>query len=337
MIRNNPAVSVIIPMYNAEKYIGECLTSLANQTLQDFEIIVADDCSTDGSREVVGQFFSHFGDRLRLMMLKPNSGCAAIPRNFAMAEARGKYVYFLDGDDLLTSSALEELYEVAERFNADVVHSEKCFAFFEADGLSGAEAVSFQTGRFVTRPTLETFDIGERLRGFVHKRYIWWACNKLFNRQFLRDNQINFLPLKRFEDFFFVLRCLVAARNYVRVPFVSYCYRLRDDSLSHKVQDAVSLSTDMLKIFRVLDKFTDDEKFFRDNPQYKYPLLNFFLHEQLPMIAEGFFGPGDLKPAEVFEFFREKIFSANPKDNVTLTAYLFVALLEGLVETRGAQ
>ncbi|MBQ6297085.1 MAG: glycosyltransferase family 2 protein [Selenomonadaceae bacterium] len=54
--KNNPAVSVIIPMYNAKKYIGECLTSLANQTFQDFEVIIADDCSTDNSRSIVNRF-----------------------------------------------------------------------------------------------------------------------------------------------------------------------------------------------------------------------------------------------------------------------------------------
>lgn len=326
MTMQNPAISVIVPLFNAESYIGECLTSLANQTFQNFEIIVADDCSTDNSRAVVENFFSQFGDRLKLMIISPNSGCAAAPRNFAMSAACGEYVYFLDSDDLLTETALEELYEVAERFNADVVHSEKCIAFFEANGQICAESVSYQEGEFVTKPTLETFDIGERMNGFIQKRFIWWGCNKLFRRQLLVDNKITFPALKRFEDFVFVLRCLIAARSYVRVPFVSYCYRLREDSLSHEVQDALSFSEEAIKTFRILDDFMNGEKFFRDNPQYKYPLLDFFMDGRLEVIAEGFFAKNNLEPADVFEFFREKIFSLNPQDNVALTAYLFVAL-----------
>ena len=89
-----------------------------------------------------------------------------------MEAARGKYVYFLDADDLLTETALEELYNVAENFNADVVHAEKTFAFFDEDGISCAEPISFQTGEFVTAPTLETFDLEKRVTDFIGKRYL---------------------------------------------------------------------------------------------------------------------------------------------------------------------
>ena len=123
MTEKNPAVSVIVALYNAEKYIGECLTSLANQTLKNFEIIVVDDCSTDNSRAVVENFFAKFGDRLKLAKLNKNSGRPGIPRNFALEAAHGKYVYFLDADDLLTATTLEELHTAAEKFNADVVHA----------------------------------------------------------------------------------------------------------------------------------------------------------------------------------------------------------------------
>lgn len=324
-----PAISVIIPMYNAEKYIGECLTSLASQTFQDFEVIVVDDRSTDNSRAVVENFFATFGDRLNLIRLSSNSGCAAVPRNYAMTKARGKYVYFLDSDDLLTDTALAELCEVAECFNADVVHAEKCLAFFEVNGKICADPVSFQEGAFVTEPTLETFDISERIKGFTQKRFMWWSWNKLFRRQYLLDNQITFPALKQFEDFVFVLKCLVTARNYVRVPFVNCCYRLREDSLSHKVQDPVSFLEDSIKIFRVLDDFMSGEKFFRDNPQYKYPILDLFMEGQLKLTAKAL---STIEPAALFNFFCEKIFSANPQANIALTTYLFIKLNKKILE-----
>ena len=134
-IRNAPpqstyAISVVIPMYNAEKYIGECLTSLANQTFQDFDVTVVDDCSTDNSRAVVNKFLDTFGGgRLKLKKLSKNSGYPGLPRNSALDMVRGKYVYFLDSDDFLSETAFEELYTVAEKFNADVVHGEKYFVF----------------------------------------------------------------------------------------------------------------------------------------------------------------------------------------------------------------
>lgn len=323
--KNNPAVTVIIAMYNAENFIGETLTSLAAQTFKNFEVIVVDDCSTDNSCAVVGNFSATFGDRLKIARLSKNSGFPGIPRNFALEAARGKYVYFLDADDLLTETALEELYDVAESFNADVVHAEKCLAFFEEDGISGAEPISFQTGEFVTAPTLETIDVGKRVADFISKRYLWWACNKLFRRQFLRDNKIKFSAIKTFEDFLFAFKCLVAAKNYVRVPFVSYFYRVRKNSLSHMSRDAVELSTTMIKVVGELDNFMNGRKFFRENYQARYALLDFFIRERLEVIAKNFFVASNLDPAEVFDFFREKIFSANQNDNAALTAYLFVA------------
>lgn len=325
MAKKNPSVSVIMAMYNAEQYISECLTSLVNQTFQDFEIVIVDDCSTDSSCALVKNFSEAFGDRLRLAKMENNSGCASIPRNFALEAACGKYVYFLDSDDLLTETALEELYTVAENFNADVVHAEKCFAFFDEDGKFSAEPVSTQTGNFVTEPTLETFDIGERVTAFTQKKFIWWACNKLIRRKLIVDNKITFPTLRSFEDFVFAFKCLIVAKNYIRVPFISYFYRIRKNSLSHEKNDGVIISVNSIEVVKALDNFMDSQKFFHDNPQYRYAVLDFFIQERLEVIANNFFIANDLSPSEVFDFFRKKIFSLKPEENVALTSYLFVA------------
>ena len=323
--KNYPAISVIVAMYNAEKYIGECLTSLTEQTFQNFDVIVVDDCSTDSSCALVENFSAMFGDRLKIAKLAKNSGCAGIPRNFALQAARGKYVYFLDSDDLLTATALEELYTVAENFGADVVHAEKCLAFFDADGKSSAEVISNQSGNFVTEPTLETFDIGARVTAFTQKKFLWQVWGKLYRRKLIVDNKITFPALRSFEDFVFVFKCLTAAKNYVRVPFVSYYYRIRKNSLSHKTADGVKISLTAIEVVKELDKFMGGQKFFRDNPQHRYAILDFFIQERLEVIAKNFFVTSNLSPEEVFDFFREKIFSSKPEDNVALTSYLFVA------------
>lgn len=319
-------ISVIIPVYNAEKYIGECLTSLARQTFADFEVIVVDDCSTDNSRAVVENFFATFGDRLKFATLSANSGFPGIPRNIALEAVRGDYVYFLDADDLLTATALEEYFIVAEKFQADVVHAEKYFEFTDAGGLNCAEVVSLQTGEFVTEPTLETFDITARLDAFMQKKFLWWACNKLFRRNFLRDNKIIFPATKGFEDFVFVLRCLVAAKNYVRVPNVSYFYRIRDDSISHGDDGLAKFFDNMLAVVKSMDDFMANEKFFADNPNYRYALTDFFVQERLGTFERKIFLEAGYDAGEVFAFFRDEIFSRKPEDNVAFTAYLFVAM-----------
>ena len=96
-----PAVSVIIPIYNAEKYIEQCLKSLLNQTLKNFEVIVIDDCSTDNSAKIVEKFMDlqDWQERFSFAQISPNTGRPGIPRNIAIKHAKGKYIYFLDSDD----------------------------------------------------------------------------------------------------------------------------------------------------------------------------------------------------------------------------------------------
>ena len=118
-----PAISVIIPMYNAQQYVRECLDSLLAQTFQDFEVIVVDDCSTDNSFAVVKNYMPRFKGRLRLAQTAKNSGGGGyIPRNIGLEMATGEYVYFMDADDFILLSALETLYEAAIIYDADVVY-----------------------------------------------------------------------------------------------------------------------------------------------------------------------------------------------------------------------
>ena len=86
-------VSVIIPMFNEEKYIGECLESILAQTFKDFELIVVNDCSTDSSVEVVESYAEKFGGRLKLFSTEKNSGSGAVPRNKGLNFSCGEYIF----------------------------------------------------------------------------------------------------------------------------------------------------------------------------------------------------------------------------------------------------
>ena len=94
--KNFPEISVIIPMYNSEKFIGECLDSVFAQTFQDFEIIVVDDCSTDKSCEIVENYVKNFGKKIKLIRRKKNSGSGGEPRNDGVKNSCGKYLFFLE-------------------------------------------------------------------------------------------------------------------------------------------------------------------------------------------------------------------------------------------------
>lgn len=322
----NPAVTVIIPMFNTEEFIAECLSSLLNQTFQNFEVIVADDCSTDNSRAVVQKISADFNGKLKMLKLSKNSGRPGIPRNFALDAARGKYIFFLDSDDLLSENALENFFNVAESFQADVVHAEKCVSFVEEDGQIYSEVISNQTGDFVTEPTLETFDFGERVTDFTRKRYLWWACNKLFRRKFLVDNKIKFPATSVFEDFVFAFMCLVVAKNYVRVPFVSYHYRRRENSMSKKdVIVGEKFMDDLIGNVKQLTDFMFGQRFFVDNPVYVYSVTDFFMQHQFENFTNAVLFSPNYDLGTVYNFLVKDVFAHKKKDTVALTAYLFVA------------
>ncbi|MBR1807746.1 MAG: glycosyltransferase family 2 protein [Selenomonadaceae bacterium] len=173
-----PAVSVIIPLYNAEKYIGECLDSILAQTFQDFEVIVVDDCSTDSSAQVVESYMPKFDGRLRLERTLANSGSPGLPGNMGVRFSRGEYLLILDNDDAITPDAIEKLYTTAKDFDADVVACEKYYQvptqfFNDAEVLAKIQPYSYQRGGFVDKPTLIEFDVAKRVVDCTQKRFLW--------------------------------------------------------------------------------------------------------------------------------------------------------------------
>ena len=185
-----PAVSVIIPLYNAERYVGECLDSLLAQTFKNFEVIIVNDCSTDDSRAVVESYAPKFDGRLKLAQMAKNSGSGSLPRNKGLYLSRGEFIYNMDNDDALTPTALEELYTLAKRHNVDFVYCER---YYVADvRLENRELTSFHK-TLVDKPTVETPRLPECL---MNKLWVTpWT--KLIKRKLLIENQIFFSNIIR--------------------------------------------------------------------------------------------------------------------------------------------
>jgi len=334
---NAPAISVIVALYNTEKYIAQCLESLLAQTMQDFEVIVADDCSTDNSAKIVAEIAPKFEGRLKLIRLSRNSGFPGLPRNTAMKSARGKYIIFLDSDDFFKETALEEFYTVAEATGAEVIHGERYFEYYENQ--NQVILRSFQQGPYVEQPTLEPEDIGGRIVRFINYRTLWWTCNKLFRRDFLVKNNIQFPHITAWEDLVVCFICLMRAKIYVRVPNVIYYYRIRQGSLSHKGRDAFEMTSNLIGSMKAMDKVMEKTEFVMKNPAIRYAFVDWYVQGRLKTIRDAAYNYDKLQPFQINELYRRQFFSVNPADQVALYSYFFTVTTydKNLLEAKDAE
>ena len=282
-------ISVIIPMYNTEKYIAQCLESLLNQTFRDYEVIVVDDCCTDNSVKITESFIPKFKGRLKIFHHKRNSGGCAIPRNTGIKISRGKYLLFMDSDDILLRNALDELYKAAEATQADVLHEEKFLITKdrseEVDNNTQLVPITWERKDekgFVEKPTLITNDLVERLQTYSRGQFYWNIWSKLFRREFIVENCLEFVNLSA-EDMIFSFQCLCLAKNYVRIPNIVYFYRIRQDSIAHRRPPMDEYIPKQLKIItdgsKYLRDFMKDFKIFEQHPEFKQNVLDIFIRE----------------------------------------------------------
>ena len=322
-----PAISIILPMYNVEKYIGECLDSILNQTFQNFEVIVVDDCSTDNSAAIVKNYAPRFGGRLRLERTLENSGGCAMPRNKGMVLSRGEYLIFLDADDTITSTALEELYSAAKHFDADVI---ACERFYQIPGELWHNAMfrrqvqpfTWRTGSFVDRPTFLPDNILERLNLCNQRMFLWVIWAKLIRRDLILKNEFKF-PNTIVDDLVFTICLLCTAEKFVVVPNVVNYYRMREASLTYnEKRDDEKFFRKYVKAFavafRYFDKFLSDREKFRNNSYMKYIIFEICWSELLM----GYFFPLYEKAA-VYELDKVLMEELSADDNVALAAFTF--------------
>ena len=326
MNKTIPAVSIIIPMYNAEKYVGECLDSILAQTFDDYEVIVVDDCSTDNSAAIVESYVPKFKGKLQLVRSKVNSnGQAGIPRNVAINLSRGEYIYFIDADDAITATALEEFYTAAEKFGADIVYCEK---YYRAPGdtvttdKSQLKEETLQRGGFVSEPTLMSENLAERIQEFYEHKFIALPWNQLVRRNFIAENNLKFPELRCGEDFVFGFYELCLAEKILRVPHVNYVWRNNQNSMTWgklPVDKLIHRWTDsFFRGIEMMDKFMNQFELFNTQPQYRHMVFELTTHYHLCHVVPLY---GQIPAAQLEGLIRREL--AGVEDKTALTAFLF--------------
>ena len=278
-----PEISVIMPMYNAAKTVTYSIDAILNQTFKDVEVIVVDDCSPDNELEICREKYK---DEPRVVLLKQdkNQGPAAA-RNRGIEEAKGNYITFLDSDDGMKKEGLEKMYEIAIKYDADVVHSTGRFLPVHkpevVDMMSVPDDYCIEqvkdagTGQ---DPELLDQDYASRLKGWTTGQYNGNVWGKLIKRQFLMDNDIRFAHLKMSEDVLFSFECLMRAERYVKFPYSFIIYRLIGDSLSKGKKDIpfmIKLLESTLGGDDAFGEKMDKIPFFMEHPEYKSQVFEY--------------------------------------------------------------
>lgn len=244
---NLPKISVLVPVYNVEKYLATCLDSLINQTLSSLEIICINDGSTDRSLKIL-QEYQKQDDRIQIID-KPNSGYGA-SMNLGLKQAKGKYVAILEPDDFIEQDAYENLYRVAEQFSADVV---KADYYAEKSGQS--------TKQNLIRADLANKPLSaSRQHELFHLPPAIWSA--LYRRSFLAQQKITFLetPGASYQDLGFNFKTLATAKTVVLVAGAYTHYRLDngDSSINHPG-----------KVDCVVAEYAEIERFLKEHRLYQ--------------------------------------------------------------------
>lgn len=207
---NTPSISIILPVFNAEKYLDRCIRSILDQSFNSFELIAIDDGSTDSSAEILDRYSIQHSNNVHVFH-KENEGVAKT-RNFGLSQSKGDYICFIDNDDWFDCDYLSTLYSTAVDLNSDIV----CSGYRRPD----------VTGKTVTQQIT--------MPNSVWGKYIVsaaWA--KLFKRSLIVDTNARFLDTNIGEDIYFTLPLIQASRNTSVINYIGYNWFYNKNSVSN--------------------------------------------------------------------------------------------------------
>ena len=253
-----PSTTIIIPVYNIEKYLPECIDSAIHQTYPDIRIILVDDGSTDSSGKICDQY-AQLDPRISVIH-KPNGGLSDA-RNAGLSQATTKYVYFLDSDDYIEPQAIQILHAAAEHYHLDVL----CF---DADIVQEKDCnYSESLNYWVTSCTYPDVMPGRKILEDFHTNHDYKSPVQLYfyNREFLERSSLTFKKGIIHEDELFTFTALLSAERTMHIPVMLYNHRLR----SHSIMSSARSQRNSDSLYVILHEILDNYGHFRADPQTK--------------------------------------------------------------------
>lgn len=257
--------SIIVPIYNVERYLRKCLDSLVNQTLREIEIILVNDASPDNSDMIMKEYEEAYPEKIKCIYLSENK-CLGGARNEGIRHAKGEYIAFVDSDDYVDISMFEKLYNKAEDTN-----SELTFCMFRKVKEDGSVLQDI----FLYPPEFTGYISDKLRRAFINKPT--YSCGKLYKKFIIDDNNILFPEHLRYEDSYFMIQVIFFLKRVAAVEEPLYYYVQHSNSIMNtksiincsdqiKVADLFINKVEEIGFFK---KYRDEIEFYIINRRYR--------------------------------------------------------------------
>lgn len=262
-----PMVSIIIPVYNVEKYLNQCVDSIISQDYENKEIILVDDGSTDSSGTICDEYSNKFD---YIKTIHKSNGGLSDARNTGIDNANGDYILFVDSDDYIEQKSLDKIMKIASENECDVVFLEAQKVFTDGKKLPLGDGITTDGVIGKTRNEVLKFIAS-------CPKYPASACTKLIKKSLLDNPELKFKKGVFSEDIDWTISLLLSCRNFGCCPDMYYNYRQnREGSITN-----TNASKRLKDLYYIVDKWsviakekTDSEKqFIMSELAYEYPML----------------------------------------------------------------
>ncbi|WP_295156254.1 glycosyltransferase family 2 protein [uncultured Brachyspira sp.] len=256
-------VSVIIPIYNVEKYLSKCLDSIINQTLKDIEIICINDCSTDNSENIIKEYIKK-DNRIKLINHNENQGLG-FARNTGIYNSTSNYLVFIDSDDFVSSNFAEELYNTALKYDADIVFTNNIYTVNE--------------NKYYIKPYyhnrlkkwkkdfkdkcfegISNFNVNTPEKENTPEYPLAVAWNKLYKKEFLEEKKLLYTKVRLAEDVDMFYRILANSPKICYNNNAKYYYLQRSTSLAGSIHTAKQIPIAILEVFENVFNYYKENK-----------------------------------------------------------------------------
>ena len=257
-----PKVTIIVPIYNVEKYLKRCIESLVNQTLQEIEIILVNDGSTDNSGKIAKKYQKRFKNKI--IYLEKENGGLSDARNFAIPYAKGEYIAFLDSDDYVEKDTYENMYKIAKKEKSDMV---ECDFYWE----------------YLHKSKIDTGEIYHSKEEMLEEvRVVAW--NKLIRREIIQKRNIEFPKGYRYEDVEFTYKLIpyLDKVSFLKEPCIHYVQR--ENSISNSQNERTKEIFDILN--NVIAFYKENNLYDKYEEQLEYIYTRYLLCSSLLRIVK---------------------------------------------------